>query len=45
MAKVVRVNRRGRLTFPIEIYTDKRLAEFDRTNKKALRRYRLKAKR
>jgi bifunctional DNA-binding transcriptional regulator/antitoxin component of YhaV-PrlF toxin-antitoxin module len=32
-------------TFPIEIYTDKRVAEFDRTNEKDLRRYRLKAKR
>jgi len=35
---------RAGATFPIEIYTDKRLAEFDRTNEKALRRYRLKAK-
>ena len=36
---------RAGATFPIEIYTDKRIAEFDRVNEKALRRYRLKAKR
>ncbi|HVM59304.1 MAG TPA: AbrB/MazE/SpoVT family DNA-binding domain-containing protein [Verrucomicrobiae bacterium] len=36
---------RAGVTFPIEMYTDKRVAEFDRVNEKALRRYRLKAKR
>jgi bifunctional DNA-binding transcriptional regulator/antitoxin component of YhaV-PrlF toxin-antitoxin module len=33
---------RAGVTFPIEIYTDKRVAEFDRANEQALRRYRLK---
>ena len=33
------------VTFPVEIYTDKRVAEFDRNNEEALRRYRLKTKR
>jgi bifunctional DNA-binding transcriptional regulator/antitoxin component of YhaV-PrlF toxin-antitoxin module len=36
---------RAGATFPIEIYTEKRVAEFDRANEQALRRYRLKTKR
>jgi bifunctional DNA-binding transcriptional regulator/antitoxin component of YhaV-PrlF toxin-antitoxin module len=36
---------RAGVTFPIEMYTDKRVAEFDRINEQALRRYRLKTKR
>ncbi len=36
---------RSGVTFPVEIYTDKRIAEFDRNNEQALRRYRLKTKR
>jgi bifunctional DNA-binding transcriptional regulator/antitoxin component of YhaV-PrlF toxin-antitoxin module len=36
---------RAGVTFPIEIYTDERVAEFDRANEQALRRYRLKTKR
>jgi len=32
------------VTFPIEMYTDKRLAEFKRTNEEALNRYPLKTK-
>jgi bifunctional DNA-binding transcriptional regulator/antitoxin component of YhaV-PrlF toxin-antitoxin module len=33
---------RAGVTFPIEIYSDKRLAEFDRHNERALTRFRLK---
>jgi hypothetical protein len=33
------------VTFPVEIYTDKRVAEFNRNNEEGLRRYRLKSKR
>jgi AbrB family looped-hinge helix DNA binding protein len=33
---------RAGVTFPIEIYSDKRLAEFDRHNEQALTRFRLK---
>ena len=33
------------VTFPVEIYTDKRVAEFNRNNEEVLRRYRLKSKR
>jgi bifunctional DNA-binding transcriptional regulator/antitoxin component of YhaV-PrlF toxin-antitoxin module len=36
---------RAGVTFPVEIYTDERVAEFDRANEQALRRYRLKTKR
>jgi len=36
---------RAGVTFPVEIYTDERVAEFDRVNEQALRRYRLKSKR
>ena len=36
---------RAGVTFPVEIYTDKRVAEFTRNNEEALRRYRLKTKR
>jgi AbrB family looped-hinge helix DNA binding protein len=32
------------VTFPIEIYSEKRLAEFDRHNEQALTRFRLKRK-
>jgi len=32
------------VTFPIEIYSEKRLAEFDRANERALRHYRFKKK-
>ena len=32
------------VTFPIEIYSEKRLAEFDRANEQALRHYRFKKK-
>jgi len=32
------------VTVPIEIYSDERLAQFDRTNEQALRRYRFKKK-
>jgi len=35
---------RAGATFPVEIYSDKRLAEFDRNNEQALARYRLKTK-
>lgn len=33
------------VTFPVEIYTDKRVAEFSRNNEEALRRFPLKTKR
>jgi bifunctional DNA-binding transcriptional regulator/antitoxin component of YhaV-PrlF toxin-antitoxin module len=33
---------RAGVTFPIEIYSDKRLADFDRHNEQALTRFRLK---
>ncbi|MGB8368045.1 MAG: AbrB/MazE/SpoVT family DNA-binding domain-containing protein [Verrucomicrobiia bacterium] len=35
---------RAGVTFPIEIYSEKRLAEFDRHNEQALTRFRLKRK-
>lgn len=35
---------RAGVTFPIEIYSEKRLAEFDRHNEQALARFRLKRK-
>jgi AbrB family looped-hinge helix DNA binding protein len=35
---------RAGMTFPIEIYSEKRLAEFDRHNEQALTRFRLKRK-
>ena len=35
---------RAGVTFPVELYSDKRLAEFDRNNEQALARYRLKKK-
>lgn len=35
---------RAGTTFPVELYSDKRLAEFDRNNEQALARYRLKKK-
>ena len=35
---------RAGVTFPIEVYSEKRLAEFDRNNEQALARYRLKTK-
>jgi len=35
---------RAGATFPIEIYSEKRLAEFDRHNEQALTRFRLKRK-
>ncbi|MGA2801308.1 MAG: AbrB/MazE/SpoVT family DNA-binding domain-containing protein [Verrucomicrobiota bacterium] len=35
---------RAGVTFPIEIYSEKRLAEFDRHNEQALARFRLKKK-
>jgi len=35
---------RAGMTFPIEIYSGKRLAEFDRHNEQALTRFRLKRK-
>jgi len=33
------------VTFPVEVYTDKRIAEFARNNEEALSRYRPKTKR
>lgn len=33
---------RSGVTFPVEIYTDERVAEFQRTNEDALARFRLK---
>ena len=33
---------RGGATFPVEIYTDQRIAEFGRNNEKALARFRFK---
>ena len=35
---------RAGVTFPIEIYSEKQLAEFDRHNEQALTRFRLKRK-
>ncbi|MGH7992847.1 MAG: AbrB/MazE/SpoVT family DNA-binding domain-containing protein [Limisphaerales bacterium] len=35
---------RAGATFPVEIYSEKRLAEFDRHNEQALARFRLKKK-
>jgi bifunctional DNA-binding transcriptional regulator/antitoxin component of YhaV-PrlF toxin-antitoxin module len=35
---------RAGVTFPVEIYSEKRLAEFDRHNEQALTRFRLKRK-
>jgi AbrB family looped-hinge helix DNA binding protein len=35
---------RAGVTFPVELYSDKRLAEFDRNNEQALARFRLKKK-
>jgi hypothetical protein len=35
---------RAGITLPVELYSDKRLAEFDRNNEQALARYRLKKK-
>ena len=35
---------RAGITFPIEIYTDKRVTEFSRNNEQALSRYRFKSK-
>jgi bifunctional DNA-binding transcriptional regulator/antitoxin component of YhaV-PrlF toxin-antitoxin module len=35
---------RAGVTFPVEFYSDKRLAEFDRNNEQALARFRLKKK-
>jgi hypothetical protein len=35
---------RAGATFPVEIYSEKRLAEFDRHNEQALTRFRLKRK-
>ena len=35
---------RAGATFPLEIYSEKRLAEFDRNNERALAGYRLKKK-
>jgi bifunctional DNA-binding transcriptional regulator/antitoxin component of YhaV-PrlF toxin-antitoxin module len=35
---------RAGVTFPVELYSDKRLAEFDRNNEQALALYRLKKK-
>jgi bifunctional DNA-binding transcriptional regulator/antitoxin component of YhaV-PrlF toxin-antitoxin module len=35
---------RAGVTFPVELYSEKRLAEFDRNNEQALARYRLKSK-
>jgi bifunctional DNA-binding transcriptional regulator/antitoxin component of YhaV-PrlF toxin-antitoxin module len=35
---------RAGATFPVEVYSEKRLAEFDRNNEQALARYRLKSK-
>jgi AbrB family looped-hinge helix DNA binding protein len=35
---------RAGVTFPVELYSDKRLAEFDRINEQALARFRLKKK-
>jgi bifunctional DNA-binding transcriptional regulator/antitoxin component of YhaV-PrlF toxin-antitoxin module len=35
---------RAGATFPVEIYSDERLAEFDRHNERALARFRLKKK-
>jgi bifunctional DNA-binding transcriptional regulator/antitoxin component of YhaV-PrlF toxin-antitoxin module len=35
---------RAGVTFPVELYSEKRLAEFDRNNEQALARYRLKTK-
>jgi bifunctional DNA-binding transcriptional regulator/antitoxin component of YhaV-PrlF toxin-antitoxin module len=35
---------RAGVTFPIEIYSEKRLMEFDRHNEQALARFRLKRK-
>jgi AbrB family looped-hinge helix DNA binding protein len=33
---------RGGATFPVEIYTDQRIAEFGRNNEKALEKFRFK---
>ena len=35
---------RAGITLPVELYSDKRLAEFDRNNEQALARFRLKKK-
>jgi AbrB family looped-hinge helix DNA binding protein len=35
---------RAGATFPIEIYSDKRIAEFDRNNQEALARYKFRKK-
>ena len=35
---------RAGVTFPVELYSEKRLAEFDRNNEQAFARYRLKTK-
>ena len=35
---------RAGITFPVEVYSDKRLAEFRRNNEEALTRYRFKRK-
>jgi bifunctional DNA-binding transcriptional regulator/antitoxin component of YhaV-PrlF toxin-antitoxin module len=35
---------RAGVTFPVELYSEKRLAEFDRNNEQALARYPLKKK-
>ena len=35
---------RAGVTFPVEVYSDKRLAEFRRNNEEALARYRFKRK-
>jgi bifunctional DNA-binding transcriptional regulator/antitoxin component of YhaV-PrlF toxin-antitoxin module len=35
---------RAGVTFPVELYSEKRLAELDRNNEQALDRYRLKTK-
>jgi len=35
---------RAGVTFPVELYSEKRLAEFDRNNEQSLARYRLKTK-